>query len=161
MGRYTVGMAEQVIEIKRFDALSLVELHACLKLRGEVFVVGQRICAVPEVDEHDPFAYHVMCWAGNELIGAARLLGGDAGQVIQVGRVAVGQPHTRKGTGTRMMRAIQNWISGVEGRTGRMHAQAYLVPWYEKLGWRAVGERFVEAGIDHQTMLYDARPRVL
>jgi hypothetical protein len=34
-----------------------------------------------------------------------------------------------------------------------MHAQASAVPFYERLGWRAVGAPFEEAGIAHRAMV--------
>lgn len=142
------------IEIKRFEALSPAQLHACLKLRGEVFVVGQQICQVPDVDEHDPDAYHLMMWLDHELVGTARLLPKDNEQVIKVGRVAVSAHWRGRGLGGEMMRAVQAWISEQPGVTGVMDAQAHLVDWYTALGWQRVGEPFMEAGLKHVEMRY-------
>jgi len=143
------------IEIKPFDELTLRELHACLKLRGEVFVVGQQICAVADVDELDPSAHHVMLWRGDELFGTARLLRNDQGNTIKVGRVAVTASHRGGGLGTSMMRAIHDWIVQQSGSAvGVMSAQAYLEPWYARLGWVREGTSYFEAGIDHVTMRY-------
>lgn len=142
------------IVIKPFAELSLRELHACLKLRGEVFVVGQQICAVPDVDEHDPEAYHVMAWRGDELVGTARLLIKDDGRAVKVGRVAVAAAQRGRGHGGTMMRAIQAWIGTVPGRGGVMSAQAYLEGWYGGLGWQREGDIYMEAGIEHLAMCY-------
>ncbi len=142
------------VVIKPFDALSLRELHACLKLRGEVFVVGQQICAVADVDAYDPQCYHAMLWQGDQLAGTARLLPIDDGAAIKVGRVAVGQGYRGRGLGVALMRGIQDWIVSQPGRTGVMSAQAYLERWYTALGWQAVGEHYDEAGIEHVKMVY-------
>lgn len=142
------------IEIKPFNELTLVELHACLKLRGEVFVVGQQICAVPDVDECDPDAHHVMMWLGNELVGTARLLtlDKDKDKYIKVGRVAVARARRGRGLGSSMMRAIHAWIGEVPGRYGDMSAQADLERWYGHLGWLREGTIYMEAGIEHIEM---------
>lgn len=148
-------MARDVrIEIKAIDELTLKELHACLKLRGEVFVVGQQICAVPDVDEYDIEAHHVMMWLDNELIGTARLLRMDDCKYIKVGRVAVAEPWRGRGLGSAMMRAIHAWIAQVPGRYGVMSAQAHLERWYGQLGWQREGGVFMEAGIEHVKMRY-------
>ena len=142
------------IQIKPFDALTLAELHACLKLRGEVFVVGQQICAVPDVDEHDPAAQHVMMWLDGELIGTARLMLLDDGTTVKVGRVAIHERHRGRGYGSSLMRAIQAWIGQVPSRKGVMSAQAHLEQWYGHLGWIMDGEEYMEAGIPHLQLLY-------
>lgn len=142
------------IEIKPFDALTLSELHACLKLRGEVFVVGQQICAVPDVDEHDPDAYHLMLSIDSELIGTARLLPLDIGPVIKVGRVAVSADWRGRGLGGELMRAAQRWVAKWPDHSAVMDAQSHLADWYAALGWQRVGEPFLEAGIEHIKMRY-------
>ncbi|MGB0768601.1 MAG: GNAT family N-acetyltransferase [Phycisphaeraceae bacterium] len=142
------------IEIKPFDALTLRELHACLMLRGEVFVVGQRICAVPDVDVHDPEAYHAMLRLGGELIGTARLLPLDIGPVVKVGRVAIAPTQRGRGLGRTLMRAVNRWIDGWPDHSGVMHAQADLQNWYASLGWVRVGDPFMEAEIEHVEMRY-------
>ena len=142
------------IEIKPFDELTLRELHACYRLRGEVFVVGQQICSEPDVDELDPHCHHVMIWLGDELVGTARLkpVGEDA--YIKVGRVAIAEAHRGRGLGSSMMRAIQAWIGQVPGRSGTMSAQAHLERWYGSLGWISNSSVYMEAGIAHIQLLY-------
>lgn len=140
------------VSIRRFDDLTVHELHACLKLRGEVFVVGQGICSLSDVDELDPQCHHAMVWVGEELAGTARLLVRDGGQTVKVGRVAVGKPWRGRGIGVALMRGVQDWIAQQPGRAGVMSAQAYLERWYTALGWVREGEVYQEAGIDHLEM---------
>ena len=139
--------------------MTLRELHACYKLRGEVFVVGQQICSEPDVDEVDPLCHHVMVWFGDELVGTARLLSIDNDKYIKVGRVAISQSHRGRGLGSSMMRAIQAWIGEVPGRQGMMSAQAYLERWYGHLGWFTDGSYYMEAGIKHVEMYLPAETR--
>jgi len=148
-------MAELTVTIKPFDALTLLELHACYKLRGEVFVVGQGISCEADVDSDDPLCHHVMVREGGALVGTARLLPIDGGRAIKVGRVAVDAQRRRRGAGSAMMRAVAAWIMQKPGRSGVMSAQAYLEGWYGSLGWRSVGEHYDEAGIEHVKMVLD------
>ena len=142
------------IEIKSFDELTLRELHVCLKLRGEVFVVGQQICSEPDVDEHDPRCHHVMMWLGDELVGTARLMPIGEDDYIKVGRIAVVESHRGRGLGSSMMQAIHAWIHQVPGRSGTMSAQAHLERWYSSLGWISDSTVYMEAGIPHIQLLF-------
>lgn len=146
-----------LVTIKPFDALTPRELHACLKLRGEVFVVGQGISQVADVDELDPLCQHAMLWQGGQLAGTARLLAIEDGGAIKVGRVAVDPSFRGRGLGVALMRGVQAWIVAEPGRSGVMSAQSYLERWYTALGWRSVGGHYDEAGIDHVKMLYPAQ----
>lgn len=147
-------MTQVKVDIKPFDALSLRELHACLMLRGAVFVVGQGICSVADVDRFDPLCHHAMLWQGQALVGTARLLPIDEAGAIKVGRVAVDKACRGRGLGAALMRAVQSWIDQRPGGTGVMSAQAYLQRWYAAQGWVAVGETYNEAGIEHIKMVY-------
>ena len=167
-------MADDIrIEIKPFDELTLRELHACLKLRGEVFVVGQQICCEPDPDDLDPKCHHVMMWRRDELVGTARILVthrdhaganvlgfGRGPHQFKVGRVAVAVASQRAGLGTALMQAIQAWIVGFNFQiSGVMSAQAHLEPWYTRLGWEREGETYLEAGIEHIKMRYTPENR--
>lgn len=146
------------IQIKPFHELSLKQLHACLMLRAEVFVVDQRICVEADPDALDPQCHHVLAWRGDELVGTARLLPLQEDKGIKVGRVAVGRDDQRQGIGSQMMRHIQSWIASQQGTSGVMSAQAHLERWYAGLGWVREGDRYTEAQIDHVRMVYRPQP---
>ncbi|MFU8806058.1 MAG: GNAT family N-acetyltransferase [Bradymonadaceae bacterium] len=134
--------------LKRFEALSLQELYDVLYLRNVVFVVGQKITSEPEVDGLDPRCSHAMLYAGDELVGTARVFDEESPMVI--GRVAVHTERQREGLGTILMERIQDEL----GDTAcELHAQAHLEEWYSRLGWKRVGEVFDEAGIPHVMMV--------
>jgi ElaA protein len=44
----------------------------------------------------------------------------------------------------------------LKGKPSVMHAQAHLESWYTSLGWKRDGEGFIEAGIQHITMMRSA-----
>lgn len=157
-----------------FDELDVRSLYALMHLRELVFVVGQGICSVTEVDGEDPQASHVLLYgalpagelsgeaAGGPslealrhpehgelfLVGAARVFLGE--QPPRVGRVAVHPAVQRRGLGRQVMAVVHALLAG---RPATMHAQAHLEGWYGSMGWRRVGEPFDEAGIRHVTMV--------
>ena len=142
------------IEIKPFDGLTLKELHACLMLRSEVFVVGQQICCEADPDALDPKCHHAMVWLGDELVGTARLFAAVDEKTIKAGRVAVAPSHRGRGLGLALMREVQRWIAERPDCCGVMSAQLYLEPWYARLGWVREGSVYMEAGIEHVKMRY-------
>lgn len=138
---------ETTFSIKNFHDLSLMELHDVFHLRDVVFVVGQKITAVSEIDGEDPKCAHAMLRHNGTLVGTARLF--TQNSPIVIGRVAVHTDYQRHGLGTVLMQGLQAWIGD---RSAELHAQAHLEPWYARLGWVRYGEVFEEAEIPHVHM---------
>lgn len=61
-----------VFQHKKFDGLSIEELHALFALRSEVFVVEQD-CVYQDIDGKDPKALHIIGKEGKELVAYARI----------------------------------------------------------------------------------------
>jgi ElaA protein len=132
-----------------FADLTRDELHELVRLREEVFVVGQRITAEAEFDGRDPEAHHLLGrLAAGRLVATARLFL-DA-EPVKVGRVCVAPDLQRAGLGTEVMREVDRALGA---RPAAMSAQAHLVPWYERLGWRATGAVYDECGIPHRRLV--------
>ncbi|MEM1186390.1 MAG: GNAT family N-acetyltransferase [Planctomycetota bacterium] len=92
--------------------------------------------------------------AGPTVLGCALLLPGHpdekTGKVMQV---AVNRQRQGEGIGRRLMIAVESRAFGELGLELLFcHAQVTAVPFYERLAWASVGEKFVEAGIDHFRM---------
>jgi len=82
-------------------------------------------------------------------IGTGRI---DLDKAGKVGRLAVMADHRRRGVGTALMERLHA-IAGDAGLTGAWcHAQVSAVRFYERLGYRAVGDVFEEADIPHVRM---------
>ena len=134
--------------VKPFHRLTLMELHDLLRLRTDVFVVGQKITVEAEIDGLDPECSHVLGLdAAGEMRATARLfLGADP---VKVGRVCVHPSLQRRGAGTLLMEYVHGVLAG---RRAAMSAQAHLVPWYARLGWTPVGAIYEEALIPHRRL---------
>ena len=132
---------------KSYSELSKDELYELLWLRDRVFVVGQKITALSEIDGEDPDWHHLLAFHGQTLVAYARLKW-DANPV-KIGRIAVDTHRQRQGLGGQLMTEIHRLLGD---RPGFMHAQAYLADWYSAIGWRVCGPGFDEADIPHLPM---------
>ena len=83
-------------------------------------------------------------------LGCARLR--SLGDTAKIERVAVLRESREHGLGRALMEAAETaaWRHG--HALLAIHAQLPVLPFYERLGWRAVGPEFVEAGIAHRKM---------
>jgi YbgC/YbaW family acyl-CoA thioester hydrolase len=126
---------------------------AASALRLEVFVQEQQIPLALEQDAEDDRALHVLV---RNRIGApvatGRLLR-TGPKVSRIGRVAV--KRSLRGTGVGQV-ALQALVSAAKDRGDlevMLHAQASATRFYLAQGFKAVGESFKEAGIDHIEMV--------
>ena len=123
---------------------------AIRRVRFTVFVDEQRVPEDIELDERDPLCLHILAYDdGGAPIGTGRL---DIGYGGKIGRVAVLAPARRGGVGTALMSrlhalAVESGLRGVW-----CNAQVSAEAFYRRIGYRTVGERFYEAGIEHVRM---------
>lgn len=142
---------------KRFNDLTLQELHDILRLRVDIFVVEQR-CAYEEVDGRDPEARHVLGLAPDgRLIAYARILPPDEHGLPHVGRVVVSAAHRGHGIAEELMRRCIVVLRDVHGsaRSG-LAAQAHLERFYARHGYVRQGPDYPWDGIPHVDMLREA-----
>ncbi len=143
-------MTETTCEVLTWDELTKAQLYEVVCLRDLVFVVGQKITAVPEVDGLDDQCAHALLRSSDgALVGTARVFHLQSPRVV--GRVAVHPDHQRQGLGSALMLQVQEWMGH---GPAELHAQAHLEDWYASLGWRRVGPVFEEAEIPHVTMVW-------
>jgi ElaA protein len=140
--------------LKPFDELSVRELYEILRLRSEVFVVEQN-CVFLDMDRKDPYCFHLMGWAGDQLAAYARIVppGVSYGEP-SIGRV-VSSPHFRgKRAGRTLMEQAIEQVHTLYGPVPiRIGAQQYLEGFYGSLGFVQEGEMYLEDGIPHIIML--------
>lgn len=136
-----------------FDELSPAQLYALLKLRSEVFVVEQQ-CIFLDMDQKDPFCFHLMGWKDNELVAYTRLVPpGISYAEASIGRVVTSLTVRRSGVGKELMkRSIALAIELFNTSTLVIGAQLYLEKFYSNLGFRKSSEVYLEDGIEHIEM---------
>lgn len=131
------------------DEITVAELYPLLKLRVDVFVVEQE-CPYPELDGRDllPSTVHVWWQPGDEVLGYLRLLREPDG-THRIGRVCTAKPARGTGLGALLMKAAMEHVGD---DAAVLDAQTYALDFYARFGFVAEGERFLEDGIEHQTM---------
>ena len=119
------------------------------KLRFAVFVIEQGVPENIEIDDRDPACVHVLAFDGEEPVGTGRI---DLEKQGKVGRVAVIATRRRCGIGEALMQELHNIAeqSGL-GNTW-CHVQTSAIEFYRRLGYETVGDRFMEADIEHVRM---------
>jgi len=133
-------------------------LSAVFALRMLVFVEEQLVPAEEELDAYDVTAIHFMVRLRTaptgeppHIVATARLV--DKGNGVgKVGRVAVMAENRRQGLGAALMRYIADYAGKMGIRRLELEAQCYAIPFYEKLGYVAEGEVFLDANIEHRRM---------
>jgi len=152
-----------VWRFQAFDALTVAELYAVLRLRSEVFVVEQN-CVFLDMDNSDAQAMHLIGQVGGmgevgeapgELVAYARCFGpGVKYAEASIGRVITAPQARAGGLGHVLMREA---VRAVQAHWGpqpiRIGAQARLQAFYEQHGFVREGEPYIEDGIPHIEML--------
>ena len=135
------------------------DMQQALAIRHSVFVDEQGVPEEEEIDEHDlPKAWsrsavHVLGRLGHMPVVTARLLlDAPPGQLPHIGRVAVLKEYRGRGYGRAIVETLHDEARrrGFPGVT--LAAQLHAVPFYERLGYTARGEIFLDAGIEHRDM---------
>ncbi len=126
------------------------DMEAVYAIRLEVFVQEQNVPLEEEYDDADATARHYIAEEAGVPVGCARLLTDGDGALI--GRVAVRRTWRGRGVGAALCRRAMEDCRALGCTRIRINAQVRAIGFYEKLGFRAEGEVFLDAGIDHRRM---------
>ena len=139
--------------IKRFDELTLRELHDLYTLRTRVFIVEQN-CVYDEIDGKDPVAIHILCHGPTEdLVAYARILPPDDDGLPHVGRVVIRKDHRGTGLSTELMdRTLAALRSHFGSARSALAAQSPLESFYGRFGYSRTGPDYDWEGIMHVDM---------
>ena len=122
-------------------------------LRTRVFVDEQGVPPEIEQDAEDTTAVHVLSRdATGRVVATGRLLLRDDG-TASIGRMAADASVRGRGHGAAVLaelhrQAVLRGVAEVE-----LHAQVTARGFYERAGYTAVGDEYLEAGIAHVTMV--------
>ncbi len=124
------------------DALAL------RSVRETVFIEEQQIPPEEEWDALDPPSHHLLALDRNGCpIGCARLT-----PERRIGRMAVLKAWRGKGVGMALLQQAIAEARALGWREVELSAQEYAIGFYERAGFAAYGERYLDAGIPHRMM---------
>jgi ElaA protein len=138
--------------VASFRDLDTTTLYGILKLRADVFVVEQN-CAYGDLDGRDtePGTRHLWVTRGDEIRAYLRIL--DDGDAERIGRVVTAPDARGAGLAGHL---VDHALTIIGNRPSVLDAQAYLVRFYAKYGYRQTGPEYLEDGIPHVPMIREA-----
>ncbi|APQ17313.1 GNAT family N-acetyltransferase [Maribacter hydrothermalis] len=142
------------IKVKEFGEITTLELYEVLQLRTEIFVVEQD-CVYQDLDGKDDKAIHVIGYNNNKIVAYTRIFKpGYYFNESSIGRVAVHKEYRNYGYGKDIMQASINAVKEKFNEDDiKISAQVYLTKFYTELGFRTIGEGYLEDGIPHIAMI--------
>ena len=127
------------------------EFEHSSKIRLEVFVGEQQVPEEEELDDLDALAVHVVAFLNGNAVGTGRLI--DEGQgIARIGRMAVRRSYRGTGIGSAILETLLDAARSRGLQVARLAAQLHALGFYERFGFQAEGEQFMEAGILHRWM---------
>ncbi|HSC67273.1 MAG TPA: GNAT family N-acetyltransferase [Cellvibrio sp.] len=127
-----------------------------IKIRTDVFMHEQQICAADEWDGLDEHATHFLVRTSTDhTIGCARFLREehDGKSLYHIGRVAILKSFRGQGLGHELIAFIIDFCKKSAPESSiYLHAQTDRQGFYETLGFVAEGDIFMDAGIPHISM---------
>ncbi|MBQ2897583.1 MAG: GNAT family N-acetyltransferase [Clostridia bacterium] len=120
-------------------------------LRTQTFVVEKNVPEEIEFDGKDNEYIHFCLYEGNMLIACARASVTE--NIVHLGRVAVKTEFRGKGHGKILFEYIEEFALKNGCNQMELGAINTAVGFYEKIGFKAVGEYYIEAGWPHINMV--------
>lgn len=139
------------LEIKWIDSENDTRLEDAFYVRRKVFIKEQNVPEEDEFDEKDSVSHHVVIYATGKPVATGRLF--KTGEDWLIGRIAVLKDLRGKHLGKLIVENLLERAAEIEEADVHVHAQTHAVNFYKKLGFIAFGDTFLEAGIEHISMV--------
>jgi predicted GNAT family N-acyltransferase len=128
------------------------EFDEMLALRYKVLREPLDMDYNPEQIEAEYDSRHLACYGSNwTLLGCLTLLPLDE-KAVKMRQVAVAPDAQGRGVGRLLVEESELWARMKGFGKMEMHARETAVPFYKKLHYHTVGDRFLEVGIPHFKM---------
>lgn len=133
---------------KKFEELSNSELYEILKARSIIFTMEQNI-HYQDMDDIDYDSLHCFFMEDNKVIAYLRAFYQDNNKdIVRIGRVLT----LKHGNGIGRQ-LLEQSISSIKEKMKCKkicgNAQKHALGFYEKFGFKAVSDDFIEAGVVH------------
>ena len=132
-------------------AESFDDLVKAAVVRGIVFLGEQHTSYVIEKDEHEPTAVHILGEIDGEPVAAGRIR--FLGEFAKLERLAVRKEWRGRGIGSRLIEFMMQAARDRGAGKFKLHAQLTTKGFYARHGFQAMGDVFMETGIEHCLMV--------
>ena len=136
------------IKYLRYDDDDFAYVRA---LRKAVFIDEQGAISNEEFDEYDRNARFILILNANRPIATARIA--DTPKGVKIGRIAVDKNERGNGYGALIVKTAVEKALECGASEVFVDAQNYAVPFYEKLGFKIVGNEIIDRGLVHTPMM--------
>jgi predicted GNAT family N-acyltransferase len=126
------------------------ELAAALALREEVFCGEQGVSLAEERDGRDDEALHLVIVDDGVVVGTCRLLA--EGTTVKLGRMAVTPSRRGLGLARTLLTEADAQARALGAERIVLAAQLGAQTLYDRAGYGAYGDVFLDAGIEHVMM---------
>ena len=119
-----------------------------VKIRTEVFVVEQGF--KEEFDTVDNNCVHFLYYVDDKAIGVARIYNSLEHNMLSIGRFAILKEYRQKGYGRKLYESMERFILDKYGPTKvGLSSQDRAIKFYEALGFKQVGEPYLDENYPH------------
>jgi predicted GNAT family N-acyltransferase len=130
------------------------ELEVAFAIRKEVFVKEQGVPLEDEFDQFDELTNnitHILVYYGTEAVGTGRIRYVE--DIGKLERICILPNYRQYGLGKLIIQSLED-ISIKQGfNKVKLHGQQQAEGFYQKLGYQATSDVFMEAGIPHIVMV--------
>ncbi len=126
------------------------ELNKTFEIRTTVFIEEQNVLPELELDGLDSEAEHFIVYLNHKPIGCARIRKNK--DFVKLERIAIIKEYRCRGFGKKLTNFLVDYCKQNNYNKIKLHSQIYISDFYKKLGFKLVGKKFFEAGIEHIEM---------
>jgi len=128
-----------------------VEYQQMVKLRDDVLRKPLGLCFNPDELEKEKDNLLIAAYEDDHLLGCCMLVEEEPG-TVRLRQMAVANPLQGKGIGRVMIQFAENLARDRGYKRITMHARKNALGFYEKMGYRKIGDEFEEITIPHFVM---------
>lgn len=143
-------------KFQKIEEMTSVHLYKMLQLRSAVFVIEQT-CIYQDMDDVDLIATHLTGMYNDELVACTRIISPSHYKgYSSIGRVCTNKDYRALKIGKVLMNhSIEYCLKEYPKAAIKISAQQYLIRFYTELGFKTIGEGYLEDDIPHIAMISD------
>lgn len=123
-------------------------------VRRKVFVEEQKYPESEEFDDYDNHCPHLVIFDDDKPVATGRIFIID-NNVAKLGRIAVLKEYRGYHLGADIVKGLIEKAKQMKADSMYISAQTYAVPFYEKFGFKAYGDEYLDIHIPHYDMKAD------